>query len=203
MRGKLIVFEGIDGSGKDTCQNYVAKYLKKEKVPFIKTEEPNSKYGIRSIIKDKLLQKQLTKDPLVDMFAFSLDRQLHVAGEILPSLKKGITVLTNRYYHSTIAYQGYLQGINLDYVMAVQKIFPKPDLTLIFDLPAELAIKRAAKRSTIKDKFETLESQRKLRAAYLDIAQVLKENIIVIDATKSEKTVAQQAIKAIKLILKS
>jgi dTMP kinase len=202
MRGKFIVFEGIDGSGKGTCLDYIAEYLTLRKIPFIKTEEPNLKYGIRSMIKGELLQKQLIKDPLVDMFAFSLDRQLHVIGEIALNLEKGIVVLTDRYYHSTIAYQGYLQGINLDYVKKVQSIFPKPDLTLIFDLPAERAIERTAERGVTKDKFETLESQQKLRTAYLDMAQTLKENIVIIDATKSKEEVAQQVIKELQDILK-
>jgi dTMP kinase len=201
MTGKFIVFEGIDGSGKGTCLKHIANYLKSKKVNFIVTEEPNLKYGIRNLIKKEILQKQVARDPLVDLFAFSLDRQLHVENEIKPALFSNRHVLCDRYYHSTIAYQGYVQGIPLNYVLNVQSIFPKPDLTLIFDLPADLAMQRAAKRGTKKDKYETLEFQKNLREAYLKLPEILQENIVIIDATKSEEEVKQQAIKAIKPIL--
>ena len=198
MVGKLIVFEGIDYSGKGTCIDNVARYLTSIGIQFIKTEEPNLKYGIRNVIKGELLQKQLVKDPLVDLFAFTLDRQLHVLGEIKPALAENKIVLCDRYYHSTLAYQSCLQGVSFDYVWAVQSIFPKPDLTLILDLPAELAMQRAAKRAVPKDKYENLEDQKILRNAYLKIAQNLPERFEILDATKPEEEVAQQAIKALK-----
>lgn len=199
--GKFIVFEGIDGSGKGTCLQRVADYLKLKHVDFIITEEPNSKYGIRNVIKSELLQKQIVKDPLVDLFAFSLDRQLHVEKEIKLALLENKVILCDRYYHSTIAYQGYVQGVPLEYVLSTQSIFPKPDLTLIFDLPVEIAMARAAKRGAVKDKYETLEFQTKLRDAYLDLAKTLKEKIIVIDSAKSMEEVEQQVIKTIEPIL--
>lgn len=201
MVGKFIVFEGIDGSGKGTCLQRVADYLELKRVNFITTEEPNSKYGIRNIIKSELLQKQIVKDALVDLFAFSLDRQLHVENEVKLALLANKVILCDRYYHSTIAYQGYVQGIPLDYVLHTQSIFPKPDLTLIFDLPAEIAMARATDRGGPKDKYENLEFQIKLREAYLDLAKKLKEKIIIIDATKNKEEIEQQVIKTIEPIL--
>lgn len=201
LAGKFIVFEGMDGSGKGTCLQRIADYLKSKNVDFIITEEPNAKYGIRNTIKSELLQKQIVKDALVDLFAFSLDRQLHVENEIKVALSENKIILCDRYYHSTIAYQGYVQGIPLDYVLRTQSIFPKPDLTLIFDLPVEIAIARAAERGAVKDKYETLEFQTKLREAYLDLAKTLNEKIVIIDATKSREEIEQQVIKTIEPIL--
>lgn len=123
--------------------------------------------------------------------------------EVKLALLANKVILCDRYYHSTIAYQGYVQGVPLDYVLHTQSIFPKPDITLIFDLPAEIAMARATDRGGPKDKYENLGFQTKLREAYLDLAKKLKEKekIIIIDATKNKEEIEQQVIKTIEPIL--
>jgi dTMP kinase len=196
MPEKLIVFEGIEGSGKTTCINAVAEELAKKNLKFIKTEEPNAEYGIGSMIKPELLQKLTINDALVDLFAFSLDRRLHLLKQIEPALADGKIVLCDRYYHSQIAYQGYLKGIK-NYVMDVQGIFLKPYLTLLFDLPAKLAMQRIQSARQTKEKFDQQETLEKLRRAYLDMTERLDERFKILDATLPKEKLAQQAIKTI------
>jgi len=199
MTGKFIVFEGIECSGKSSCLEEVSKYLTEKNIPHIKTEEPNEKYGIRKLIKKEILSGNIS-DPLTDLFAFSLDRELHLKGEIIPNLAKGYHVLCDRYFYSTIAHQGYVQGVPLEYVIHIQNAFMRPNLTLILDLPAEVAMERMSSR-TKKEKYDDLNSLRALREAYLDIAKTSKDKVEILNATLPKEKLAQQAIKAISEVL--
>jgi dTMP kinase len=200
MTGKFIVFEGIDGSGKTTCLETVADYLHSCHIPYIKTGEPNETYGMRAIIKHELVRQEIN-DPLAELFMFSLDRQLHLISEIKPALMKGLNVLCDRYIDSTRVYQGYLQGLSLKYVKVVQSAFISPDLTLLFDLPAELGMKRIGDRATKKEKFENIRLLERAREAYLKIASASPKKYRILDATKPKARLARQAIKAIEEVL--
>ena len=199
MTGKFVVFEGIECSGKSSCLEEVSKYLTEKNIQHIKTQEPNEKYGIRNLIKKEILSGHIS-DPLTDLFAFSLDRELHLKNEIIPALAKGLVVLCDRYLYSTIAYQGYVQGLPLSYIKTVQNAFMRPDLTLLLDLPAEVAMERMSSR-TKKEKYDDLDSLRVLREAYLDIVKTSTDKFKILDATLPKKKLAQQAIKAINEVL--
>jgi dTMP kinase len=198
MSGEFITFEGIECSGKTTCLEEVAKYLTKQNSPHVKTQEPNENYG-RKFIKNEFLLQNIN-DPIVELFAYCLDRRLDVKNNIIPAMAKGYVVLCDRYVDSTRAYQGYLQNLPLSYVDVVQGVFPMPHLTLLFDLPAEMAITRMLGR-TKKEKFDAIEELKILRDAFLDIAKKSKRRIKIIDATQSKEIVAQQAIKTINEVL--
>jgi dTMP kinase len=199
MTGKFVVFEGIEGSGKSSCLKEVSKYLTEKNIPHIKTEEPNEKYGIRNLIKVEILSGHI-EDPLTALFAHCLDRELHLKNEIIPALAEGLVVLCDRYLYSTIAYQGYAQGLPMSYVKTVQNVFMRPDLTLILDLPAEVALERMLGRE-IKEKYDNINSLKVLREAYLDIVKTSTDKFKILDATLPRDKLAQQAIKAINEVL--
>ena len=187
MKGKLIVFEGIDGCGKSTQLWKLAKYISElnKYNHLLITREPYQKKEIREILKqDESPEEQAEK--LADLFIE--DRKQHINDLILPGLEKGKWILCDRYKFSTIAYQT-AQGIEMQKLIEKHSELPKPNLTLIFDLPEEIAKQRMQQdkiRST-EQKFEkSTEFQKKVRENYLKSKEFHpEENIQIIDASKS------------------
>lgn len=179
-QGKFIVLEGIDGSGKTTQVINVVKTLfdlnKNNQV--LLTREPTWRSkNIRQNLENGNTDPQwLTK-------AFIEDRKLHVENEISPSLDNNIHVVCDRYYLSTLAYQG-AQGMDIKELMNLHKDWIiKPDLIILFDCPTDIS----SKRCQMSDQFDkNLEFQSILRKIYLDLASdsTLNENISIIDASE-------------------
>jgi len=190
-KGIFIVFEGMDGSGKTTQFVMVGKYLENifpGKV--VLTKEPsNSKYGkkIRRLLYDK---KRKTNREEFEML-FTLDRREHLKKEIIPALKEGKIVLSDRYYHSTLVYQ-LPEKKWKDY----EKKFLKPDVTYIFDLNVNMALKRilsSREKITVFEKKKNLKSQRR---KYLKLAKIF-DNIKIINSENSPKKIFNEVINDI------
>ena len=203
--GKFFVFEGIDGSGKTTCITGIEQYLKNKDYDVVTTLEPNKEFGLRDLIKDKLIAQGSKSSVRTDLLAFSLDRSLHLDKGILPWLEQGKIVLCDRFYMSTIAYQGYLQNkyqLDRDFsnaVMTMQKmLFPEPNYIFVLDVDPKIGLERTSKRDRL-DKFEIIGLQEKLAYAYRDMVgkhgSKLFSNIKLIDASKSPEEVQQEVIK--------
>lgn len=190
MKNLFIVFDGLDGSGKGEMIKRLEKYLVSKKFKVLVTREPtDGDYGkeIKRVLREE-------KDPLVSaekcfMF-FVKDREEHLANEIEPFLKKG-TVICDRYYYSTIAFQ-HTQGIDMEKIVFENMNFRTPDITFILDLPADVALERIDKRGEAKEKFEQLEFMKELRQNFLKLKDALDDNIKVIDASKSKDEVFEQ-----------
>ena len=203
--GKFFVFEGIDGSGKTTCITGIEQYLKNKGHDVVTTLEPNKEFGLRDLIKDKLIARGSKSSVRTDLLAFSLDRSLHLDKGVMPWLEQGKIVLSDRYYMSTIAYQGYLQhrySADRDFsdaVMTMQKMFfPDPNYIFFLDVDPKIGLERTSKRALL-DKFEKLDLQEKLAYAYRDMAgkygsKSFRE-IKLIDANKSPEEVQREVIK--------
>jgi dTMP kinase len=190
---KFVILEGIDGSGKTAQAKLLYKFLRNEGKKVLLTEEPtHGKIG-------KLLRNYYLKKvdyPLADTFLFFADRAEHME-KIKEDLKKKI-VISDRYYHSTVAYQS-AQGVNVNFLKELCKLFPKPSLTFIIDCPAEIAIERISKSKKVKMKFEKLKFLKKLRKAYLKLPKLFSdEKIIVIDGRKSKKEVFEDILNIVK-----
>lgn len=164
MKGKFIVFDGIDGSGKTTQIKLLASYLRKKGFKVAVLFEPTrGKYGtiINKLVRDKNASN-LNKEYWLRLF--DLDRKENVEKNILPKLKNSFIILQDRYYYSTLAYQ---LPDSKDKWSSYIKKYPKPDLTFIFDLPVEDAIKRlirrykGKKKNTVFEKAERLKETRK------------------------------------------
>lgn len=156
-RGRLIVLEGIDGSGKNTQLSLISRELfDLNKYSDLKiTREPwKSQYGqeIRRILKSDKDPTQKAEE-CFDLYV--KDRTLHV-DRINRWLEEGDIVISDRYYYSTIAYQ-QAQGIPLERILEANRAFPVPDLVLLFKIAPEVAVKRIAKGRSEKEKFEQLE----------------------------------------------
>ncbi len=173
--GYLIAVEGIDGVGKTTIARHIKNILENYGLEARILKEPGeSKYG--KIIKDSKERFDAEKE----LELFILDRKEDVEKNILPLLNKGVSVIMDRYYYSTAAYQGAL-GIDPEEILRMNEEFaPKPDLTILLDAPAEIALSRIKKERKLT-KFEDLEYLKRVREIFLSID---RDEIRVVDATQ-------------------
>jgi dTMP kinase len=195
-RGLFITFEGIDGCGKSTQVTKLAKYilqLDKHSHVLI-TREPYKDTSIR-----KILQSEDNPYTQAEKLAklFTNDRRKHFQELILPNLKSGVHIISDRFSFSTLAYQ-QTQGVSLQNLLKLHKGIKIPDITFIIDLPAETAINRMKKDTARKteQKFEkNLEFIKKLRNTYLQLAKLPNHNVIIIDGTESVEEIFENQIK--------
>jgi dTMP kinase len=156
VRGLFIVFEGIDGSGKSTQLEEVAKALKaKNKYQdILLTREPT--YRASELKKNLKEQLNPFEGGEKDLFLFVEDRKIHTYDQILPAMAQGTVVLCDRYAMSTGAYQSS-QGVPIDKIIDFHKKAGTwtPDLTIYVDVPLDVAESRMAKRGASLEKFET------------------------------------------------
>ena len=191
----LIAVEGIDGSGKTTIVRFLEQELKKRGYDVATFKEPTgSEWGkkIRQAFRDRSLK------PEDELELFLKDREWNVKHNILPALKAGKIVIMDRYYYSTIAYQGAL-GIDLNYIRQLNEKFPKPDLVIILDINPETALKRIKKRGDKPNRFEDVEYLKKVREIFLS----LKDNVVVIDAERCLDDVKNDVLKVVLSLLKN
>lgn len=151
MKGKLIVIEGIDGSGKSTCAKNLAEKLNSINIKTIYTFEPtHSRYGAK--LRDGMLSEDL--DAEEELLLFVKDRKEHIEYMIKPALEEGYFIILDRYFYSSIAYQG-AKGIDINRIMNLHKDFiVKPDIVFIFHLPIDIALNRIISKRGIADRFE-------------------------------------------------
>lgn len=144
----FITFEGIDGSGKTTQLNLVAQYLEKQGHEVLKIREPGGT-DFSEIIRDMLLNHKTKINPISELFLFEAARADLCEKVIKPALAKNIFVLSDRFFDSTTAYQGYGRKLNIKDVERINKFATsglKPDLTFFLDISMNLSKKRTARR---------------------------------------------------------
>ena len=184
MRGKLFIFDGIDGSGKSTIAKNLAKRFKG-----VYLKEPGTK-GVRKLIRKAILQEI---DPLTELFLFLADRRENYL-EIKKLLNNGNLIFLDRSFPSTLAYQ--LMGKNLEKIISIENYLAldhlvrfhiEPDAVFIFDLPVDIALKRIKLRKRKMNKFEVKKFLWKVRRNFIYLAK--KFGWIVINAEKKPKEI--------------
>ena len=199
MRGRFIVVEGIDGSGKSTVAARVAEELKRRGRKVLRTREPGGTLlgeKIRALLLDA---KNSEMVPFTELFLYMASRAQLVDEVIRPSLAKGVDVVCDRYYYSTAAYQGAAGKVGIDTVIAVaEKIakFQKPDVVILLDLNPELARSRDGIRN---DRVESkgVDYQKKVRAGFLKLARRDRKRVRIIDAARPAEQVFADVMKAV------
>lgn len=197
-KGLFITFEGGDGCGKTTQLNLCAKYLEQKGYNTVITREPGS-VGLGEKLREVLLHYSGEVDPVCEAFLFLADRAQHIAKTVKPAIECGKIVLCDRHIDSSVAYQGYGRGEDINQINYLNSIATrglKPDLTLLFDVSTETAQSRVGKE---KDRMESAgdEFHERVRNGYLKIAKQEPERIRVIDANLSIDEVFEQVKKYI------
>ncbi len=199
MSGLFISFEGIDGVGKSTQADLLEKYLVGLGKTVVRTLEPGgTEVGVE--IRKILLHHRGELAPRAEAALFAADRAHHVASKIRPALSRGEIVITDRYFDSSVAYQGAGRELSMDEVRnlslwAVGGLLP--DLTILLDLPAEVARSRRNKTGTEPDRLESekIEFFERARQAYLKLASDEPNRFLVVDAS-AEVEQMQEIIRA-------
>lgn len=178
MRGKLIVFEGTDGTGKTTQRDLLGRYLQNKGYPVIITKEPtDGPYGQK--IRD-LYQHRDRYSREEELELFLADRRQHVTEVLQPALLDGKIILCDRYYFSTAAYQGAL-GLDPEAILALNDFAPEPDLVLLFQASLDIGIQRITSgRGEALNNFEQRQFLEKVAAIF---ATIKRPYIVNIDAS--------------------
>ena len=196
MQGKFITLEGIEGSGKSTNLEVIKTILDKNKIDYVLTREPGGG-PLGPLLRELLLDKDQSISPSVEMLLMMADRKDHVDNLINPNLDKGIWVISDRYLDSTIAYQGGGRQLDIKLIdsLSIKLKLPTPDLTLLFDLPVDVALQRAEKRSEL-DRFERepKDFHSRIRDSYLELASS-NNRIKTIDSSEDIGLVTKQVEK--------
>ncbi len=199
MQGKFITFEGGEGAGKTTQARYLQKTLEEAGLEVLVTREPGGTFGaeaIRDLVLSGSHERWSGMTELLLMYAARLD---HVEKLIKPALGRGVWVLCDRFADSSMAYQGYARGLGADKVKEIHQAVLgdfSPDLTFLFDMDPILALKRVKDRGEDLSRFDTeeLDFHKKLREAFIIIADNNRDRIVKIDASRPREAVRTRII---------
>jgi dTMP kinase len=177
--GVLVAFEGIDGSGKTTQTQKLAALGQLFDLEVVRTKEPtNGRWG--SIIRNSKFSQRLSPDE--ELECFLKDRREHVDTLIIPALSRGALVIVDRYYYSTVAYQG-ARGIDRGELLARNRAFaPVPQRVFLLDIEAREGLGRVQTRGEGQDLFESVEQLTQARSIFLSLSE---PHIVRFDARKS------------------
>lgn len=187
-RGKFIVFEGGEGSGKSSSIETAVKVIERAGHKVWSTREPGGTPGAEAI-RDILIADDANYDPLTNALLFASARRDHIEKLIKPKLDEGCWIVSDRFVLSTIAYQGAGEGVDAKTIKDLHALTTNnflPDLTIVMDVDPEIGVKRSLKRlsdnNISEGRFESFDMSfhHKLRQAMLDYDESPK---IIIDAT--------------------
>ena len=198
-KGILITIEGIDGVGKTTHAKMLADFLSGKGYEVVQLREPTNGFWGKKI-------KNLTKHgrnvtPKEECQWFLKDRMEDVQNNINPALKNGKIVIMDRYYYSTMAYQGAL-GLDVNQIREEnEKFAPKPDLVIILDVPPEVGLARITNNRKEKlNYFETIEYQGRVRELFLKMRSY--DNVQILGGNRSLEEIQEEIRKVVNNLLK-
>ena len=185
-RGLFITFEGADGCGKTTQLNLLEKYLKDKGLDVIVTREPGAK-GLGEKFREILLNYDGIVSDRCESFLFLADRAQNIDTIVKPAVSSGKIVLCDRHIDSSVAYQGYGRGLDIQQIKNLNTIAAGgmlPDLTLVFDIDIETSMQRVGNN---KDRMENSGNEffNRVRNGYLELAKQEPDRIKVVDSTVS------------------
>jgi dTMP kinase len=195
-KGIFISLEGIEGTGKTTQARLLAERLMKEGREVVLTKEPGGTV-IGNGIRDVLLNVDHRRmSEITELLLYNADRAQHLNELVIPSLNAGKVVITDRFTDSTIAYQGYGRGIDIELLKSIDYIATcgfMPDITLLFDLDVETGLIRNRNINKVdRLELEDVEFHKKVRDGFFKIAFAESERVVVIDASLSVEAVAEK-----------
>jgi dTMP kinase len=194
MNGIFLTFEGPEGAGKSTQVGLLKEWLEASGHAVLTTREPGGTElgkGIR-----QLVLHQEAMSPEAEYLLYSADRAEHRLSVIAPALLAGKVVLCDRWLDSSLAYQGYGRGLNLEWLRQVAKGAVgdlRPDRTFLFDLPPEVGLARFAGHDRLER--EPIAFHQRVRQGYLELARAEAGRFVVLDATRPPQAL-QAALRA-------
>ncbi len=200
MKGKLVVIEGIDGAGTETQSKLILEYLKSKNIPCVRISYPNYERAIGKFIHD-FLQGKHTLDVETQFILYSCD-MVNDRDKINGWLKRGKTVIADRYFTSALAYQ-CMQGFPVDKALRFAELFelPRPDNIIFLKISVKTSAKRKGKEKTHLDRNESNEKFLKEVSDFYE--RLIKDNVFgkwkIIDGKKNRDAVLKDIIKALNL----
>ncbi len=197
-KGLFITFEGADGCGKTTQIELLNNYLKNKGLDTILTREPGSR-GLGEKLREILLNYDGEVSSNCESFLFLADRAQHIDCIINPALKEGKIILCDRHTDSTVAYQGFGRGLDIEKIKYLNDIATgstKPDLTIVFDVDIETSMSRVGKE---KDRMESagIEFFNRVRNGYLKIASEEPQRVKVIDSSDTIENIHKKVVELV------
>lgn len=210
IEGNFIVIEGIDGAGTTTQTQLLSERFLARGLPVLTTREPTAG-PIGALIRQALTHRFVVpglhggvRPPSWKTMAllFAADRLDHLEAEILPNLLDGVTVISDRYDLSSLAYQSATapEGASdvIEWLRAINRHARRPDLTLVIDVPADLAAQRRKKRAQATELYEIDELQRRLAEAYRSAESLVPgDQVIHLDGSRGVASVADDIAAAV------
>ena len=197
-KGLFITVEGADGCGKTTQINLLKNYLENQGYQVVLTREPGAK-GLGEKVREILLNYEGAVSDRCESFLFLADRAQNIDIIVNPAVNEGKIVLCDRHIDSTVAYQGYGRGLDIDRIKMLNNIATngrKPDLTIVFDIDVETSMQRVGKN---KDRMESagIEFHNRVREGYLKIAKEEPERIKVVNSIQTVNDVFEEVKKIV------
>lgn len=209
-KGVYVALEGIDGSGKTTQVERLVQHFKNKDREVIRTREPRKEEGIIGDLIQKILHGKIQIPPVAFQYLFSADREIHHEELVIPSLKAGKVVISDRCFWSAIPYglldrKSELDENTIEYVLVAQSVlsmyhqFIVPDYTFYLDIPLDSAMQRIDKTNEVREIYEDREKLEKTIKGYRWLLREFPKEFIVVDAMKSVAGVTEGIIKKLKV----
>jgi len=203
-KGLFITFEGIEGSGKSSQMDLLAQFLSQKGYGVVVTKEPGG-----SVIGDKIRKILLNPDlkemtAKTEMLLYAANRAQHVSEVIKPALKENKIVLSDRYYDSSLAYQGFGRGLDLKKITELNEWVidgVTPDLTILLDLPPEKGLKRIVTSLADRLEQESIDFHTKVSKGYHRLAKMFPKRYRIVDASRDVQEIHSEIVKIVEEIL--
>ena len=189
MAGLFITLEGIDGSGKTTQAKLLAERLRAAGCCVELTREPGGT-RVGEAIRELVLSREHAMPAEAELFLYLADRAVHVNDVILPALRRNCAVVCERFSDSTLAYQGYGRGLDLEFLRRLEEIARgglAPDLTIVIDIAPEQARLDGSRLDRLESEGEAF--SRKVAEGFRDLARREPERIRLVDGTSGIEAV--------------
>ena len=205
-KGLFITFEGPDGSGKTTVSTAVVERLQKAGYQVRYTREPGGS-KIAEEIRDVILDPKNTEmDPRCEALLYAAARRQHLVEKVLPALEEGITIVSDRFVDSSLAYQGYGRKIGIDEVYSINMFAIEgklPDKTIYLDIDAKTGLDRINANRASLDRLdqESEDFHNLVHAGYEAVVEKYKDRMVIVDASKSVDEVINECYSIMKGLL--
>jgi dTMP kinase len=204
----FLVLEGVNGAGKTTLQRKIGEYLAHRNIPAVLTREPGSASSLGSVLRTFVLDPRRPPiDPVTELLLYAADRSEHVASVIRPAMQRQELVVCDRYYYSSIAFQGYGRGVDVSMIESINQHATRgiePDLVILLDLPPELGLARTVtRRDHDIMEHEDIFFHRRIRDGFRSIAAKSATPFLIVDATEDEAEVYAKVIPVVERLVAS